>query len=391
MRLYYISPSLIPSRTANSIHVVRMCEALSSLGNKVTLFTCREGGGAGNLRETIENYYGTTLNNVNINSFPLLFKRAMNLQIAIKSIWRCLLDVATGNKPDLIISRNLYAAYLVTHIIKCPLIFETHQLEYGFRKRMQRSLISNPEVSTIVISEALKVLLAKHLNMTPPNVTVLHDAAPAGIRRISREEREYLRKTELEECIIKKYSFLAAYFGHLYHGRGINVIQSLAERHADIAFLVFGGNKEQILIFRKENKINNLFFLGHIDPGKVSSLMSMMDLLLMPYQRQVAIGGKKNEDTARWMSPMKMFEYMAAGVPIISSDLPVLREVLQHNNNCLMAKPDNVDDWSNCVKMLINKPSLAQEIADKAYDGYAHEYNWTERAKRMLASGNITT
>ena len=124
MRLYYISPSLIPSRTANSIHVVRMCEALSSLGNKVTLFTCREEGGTGNLRETIENYYGTTLNNVRINSFPLLFKRAMNLQIAIKSVWRCLLEVSSGNRPDLIISRNLYAAYFVTHIIKCPLIFD---------------------------------------------------------------------------------------------------------------------------------------------------------------------------------------------------------------------------------------------------------------------------
>ena len=52
--------------------------------------------------------------------------------------------------------------------------------------------------------------------------------------------------------------------------------------------------------------------------------MLAVDILIMPYQKNVAIGAK-GHDTARWMSPMKMFEYMASGNPIISSNLAALK------------------------------------------------------------------
>ena len=58
----------------------------------------------------------------------------------------------------------------------------------------------------------------------------------------------------------------------------------------------------------------------------------------MPYQAKVSIG-VKGHDTGRWMSPMKMFEYMAAGVPVISSDLAVLREILINEKNALLVSP----------------------------------------------------
>ena len=81
--------------------------------------------------------------------------------------------------------------------------------------------------------------------------------------------------------------------------------------------------------------------------------MSRCDVLLMPYQRKVSIGDH-SADTSRWMSPMKMFEYMAAKKPFISSDLDVLREVLTDEVNALLVDPENVKAWDKALKRLIS-------------------------------------
>ena len=109
----------------------------------------------------------------------------------------------------------------------------------------------------------------------------------------------------------------------------------------------------------------------------------MMDVLLMPYQKNVSIG-QRDGDTGRWMSPMKMFEYMASGVPIIASKLPILEEVLLDRYNCLMAVPDDPVDWSNCLNCLLNKPDFAESIGNQAHKDYKAFYTWNRRAQEML-------
>ena len=71
----------------------------------------------------------------------------------------------------------------------------------------------------------------------------------------------------------------------------------------------------------------------------------------MPYQRNVSIG-IKGSNTADWMSPLKLFEYMSSGVPIISSDLPVLREILEDRRNALLVPPKNFDSWDEALKII---------------------------------------
>jgi hypothetical protein len=60
----------------------------------------------------------------------------------------------------------------------------------------------------------------------------------------------------------------------------------------------------------------------------------MMDALLMPYQKHVSID-LSSVDASKWISPMKMFEYLSSGALIISSNIPVLLEVLIDNDTCL--------------------------------------------------------
>jgi glycosyltransferase involved in cell wall biosynthesis len=81
---------------------------------------------------------------------------------------------------------------------------------------------------------------------------------------------------------------------------------------------------------------------------------------------------------------MKLFEYMSVGVPIISSDLPVLREVLEDRKNCLLVSSDDVEAWNETLRLLVSSPEIATTISDKAYEQYLERYTWVGRAQRMV-------
>ena len=111
--------------------------------------------------------------------------------------------------------------------------------------------------------------------------------------------------------------------------------------------------------------------------------MSMMDILLMPYQSSVSIG-IKGIDTSKWMSPIKMFEYMSFGVPIISSDLNVLREVLINRDNAILVKADDIGAWSKALKDIVDDPSFSKKLGNNAYDLCKSKYTWRIRANSMI-------
>jgi glycosyltransferase involved in cell wall biosynthesis len=116
-------------------------------------------------------------------------------------------------------------------------------------------------------------------------------------------------------------------------------------------------------------------------------LMSGMDVLLMPYQEQVSIG-VRHHDTARWMSPMKMFEYLATGVPVVSSDLPALKEVLRDGENCILVPPHKPDAWTAAVDRLLADPNLARFIGANAHKNYRNHYSWSQRARALVHGAN---
>jgi glycosyltransferase involved in cell wall biosynthesis len=84
------------------------------------------------------------------------------------------------------------------------------------------------------------------------------------------------------------------------------------------------------------------------------------------------------------MSPMKMFEYMASGVPMIASDLPALREVLAHEVNCLLVPPASVHAWLAAHDRLSDNPVLGRTIAAASYVQYQTYHTWSRRAACLL-------
>lgn len=378
MRLAYISPSVLPSRSANSVHVVQQCDALGKLGIDVTLFAKRFENTA-DLRADLQHAYGVELERVTLSTIHTRWSRANNITIAVHAIMR----VLVGGCFDAVLSRNLFASFLLAFVSRVPLIIEVHQIERGFRGWLQRMACCRAGVTIVVISEQLGRDLGRWIGDKKVAIRVLHDAAPVMPALPSDAERASWRR-ELLADPADQDKFVCGYVGHLYPGRGIEIIEALARECPDMLFLVIGGNDSDVAKRRRQYAQPNLRFLGHVPHPVARRIMSSVDLLLMPYQEKVSIG-LAGHDTGRWMSPMKMFEYMSSGTPFVASDLAVLREVLRDGDNAVLAAPQSVAAWHHSILALRDNPVLRKDLARRAYDDYQSNYTWSRRAERILA------
>jgi hypothetical protein len=380
MNIHYISPSTLPSRTANSVHVMMQCDGLRRAGAAVTLYARRAMPDAGDLPHALRQAYGINPALMELRTCHADSERGSTLRIALmalRALW-------AQRRNAVVLSRNLYASYAWAVLAGRPMLFETHQLELGPRRSMQRRIMTRPGVTTVVISQRLVECLQEHHGVAPRRPLVLHDAAPDGIVPCEPgHRRAALAAMGVEDA--DGWASVCGYFGQLYAGRGIEIIEGMARARPRVLFLVYGGNDTDIQARRRASPPPNLRFMGHVPHPVARAAMVAVDVLLMPYQRVVSIGVAAH-DTARWMSPMKMFEYMAAGVPLISSDLPVLREVLRDGTNSLLAPPDDVSAWVAALDRLAADPALASSIGACAHAEYRRHHTWTRRGEALLAA-----
>ena len=132
--IYYISPSTIPSRSANSIHVINMCEAITKLGNKVLLFVNSKDPDSNSVHQQISTFYGANISKISVNIFRSKKIKGLEFGIAINSFIRFFIDWIKGRPPEIIISRKLYAALFLSLRFRKIIIYENHTRVYGFRQ-----------------------------------------------------------------------------------------------------------------------------------------------------------------------------------------------------------------------------------------------------------------
>ena len=80
-----------------------------------------------------------------------------------------------------------------------------------------------------------------------------------------------------------------------------------------------------------------------------------------------------------------MFEYMAHGKAIIASDLPVLREILVHERNALLARPDDIDAWLLSLKRLDDDRALRVTLGENAKRDFLDRHTWQKRSAFTIA------
>lgn len=381
MRISYLSNSNMPSLAANSVHVAAMCDALVKAGNDVILEALP--GNVANNKLSVHKYYAINQNiKININQESEFWLAGLLLKLKSKLNFikvGPIPNILYGKyaicqklkllKPDLIIARNQNWLYGCLRL-EIPIIFESHHPARNFIDKYIQTRIfkSRNFKKLIVISEKLKqIYLQDFKSLSDTQILVLHDAA-----RISSFSLKYTATKAV------------GYVGHLYKGRGIELILRIAAKMPTIKFHIVGGSEQDVANLQKNNTISdNIIFHGHINHANLIKYYDKFDIALAPYQNQVAIAGNVG-NSVEFMSPLKIFEYMCYGKAVISSDLPVLREILKHAENSILVPADIDASWVQAIEKLIQEPEYAQKIAKSGQELVKQNHTWEIRARKIV-------
>jgi glycosyltransferase involved in cell wall biosynthesis len=273
-----------------------------------------------------------------------------------------------------------------------PTIFEIHDLPQGSMGTLlfRAFLRGRGARRLVVITSALAQDLVRSFGIPaqPPFTAIAPDGVDleryADLPEPVEARRRLLQmSSELTERALPPERFTAGYTGHLYAGRGVELLLELARRLPEMTFLLAGGEPQEVARLRSQTAaegLDNVLLTGFIPNEKLPAYQAACEVLLMPYQRQVA--ASSGGDIARYLSPMKVFEYLACGRAILSSDLPVLRETL-HAENAVLLPSHDVDAWALALQRLRDLPDERLRLAQRARQDAA-QYTWEARASRIF-------
>ncbi len=364
MNIIAIAGSTIPSDTANSIQVMKACNALVQIGHNVTLIV----PGSKNATVDLKKHYGLQ------TDFPIEWVSSSSRRMFTwDSVRR-----ARALKAGIVYTWFPQSAvFALLH--KIPTVFEIHIQPTGaFGPLWHQAFAKLPGRKRLVsITRALVNVLGRefHMQLDAKDVVI----APNGV--------ELERFASLPDPVMarRQLGFREAptvmCTGHLYAGRGAELFLSVARSLPEAHFVWVGGRTDDIAAWKKRTESDNVTFTGFIPNDELPLYQAAADILLMPYGRSI-MGSSGTADSASVASPMKMFEYMAAGRAIVTSDLSVIREVL-NEQNAMFSQPDNVDDWVLAIKDLLANAQIRNRLGAQARQD-VQGYTWVARAQRIM-------
>lgn len=374
MKIKYISNSIIPSKTANSVHVMKMCQAYSE-EHEVILTSP-------NFTDMMELDIPDIYKYYNVKSS--FYVKCINVpKIKGRGLIYSLTMFFTSilERDCLILGRDIPSLSLLS-IFKKNVILEVHSpvWEGTIIQRITFNLWRKLALKKrlVVISDALKKLYVDKYQLDDDEILVSHDGADLPQLRTSNNVK--LKGTS---------NLKVGYLGHLYKGKGMEVIRDVSVLLPDVDFHVVGGYEEDIKYWKNSIKSDNVFFYGHVSQNEVSNYISEFSVCLLPNQKEILpfqSGNIKVSNISSFTSPLKMFEYMAHKKAIVSSNIPVLLEVLDDKCSILVS-PDDPNEWALALNKLRNE-QVRNTLAEAAYLRFCNAYTWSERARNILTWSN---
>ncbi len=389
MRLVVLANARIPSEKAHPLQIMQMAEAFAAQSLETFVLYARRANTEAmqRIRDPFE-YFGVEprfalvglpcldfVKRVTID-WPVLNIAPLRLIAHLLQLWTFTLSamvVIRRLRPDVIYSRDLFPLTLTTFNRRrqARTCFEAHTLpRSSLSQRLHLWAVRRID-RIVVISATLRHWYLVR-GLAADRVLVAHDAAPSAA--FDSESREGARRA----LDIPAEAQLVCYAGHLYRWKGVDTLVGAATHVPDgVRVVIVGGVPPDIGRIREAAQDrDNVVVTGHLSPADARRYVAAADVAVIPFSGSTAIA---REHT----SPLKMFEYMAASVPIVASDLPSLREVLRHEHNALLVPADDESALAAAIVRLLRDHDLAARLARTARDEVT-DRTWKRRAARIV-------
>lgn len=375
MKISYLSLSNIPSRTANSIHVIKMCNAFVLEGAKVHLFcTSDHIPRDKKLKSILKEFYGK------IESFTISFSKTPKSKFSL--LWYSLSSAIRSRFlfVDMVYGRDVFGCMFAI-FLGLPVMIELHSPIFENKpllKLLFKKVLKFPNFKKlIVINSYLKEYCINTYHINSKYIEVLHDGADMPSKNSKVSIKSFYNFDTSKTKI--------GYVGHLYEGRGVETLIELSNYCPWAEFHFVGGNETDVIRWktRVPKKLKSrCIFHGFVNPSMCEEFRKNFDILVSPYQSKVFSGGKI--DTSNWMSPLKIFEYMSSKRPIVASNLPAIRDILVNGKTAILCEPRNLKEWIAAFRELRKNNILYNDLVNNAFKTFSKKYTWRIRAKNLI-------
>jgi len=369
-KIIYISNVRMPTEKAHGIQMIKMSEAFSALGRELIFVVPRR---RNRIKEDPFSYYGVkkifrivevpVIDLINI--LPWIGYWLETISFIFVVFFKFLF---ASRKNTIIYTREYFVAFLL-NLIGFFTVYEAHRILlkkrlFFFLVRRVPFIITNSDgTAEEFIKNGFKRVLA-----CPNGV----DLAEFDFNTPKGELRKFL-----DLPIDKK---IVMYTGNLYDWKGTDTLIKSAEKLSgeNIMFVFIGGTDEDIKIKRAEIKklgVKNVVFLGHKNRKEIPRYLKSADCLILP-------NSPISEESIKYTSPVKLAEYMASGIPIISSNLPSLRAILSEKS-AFFVPPDDFEALKEAILEILADEALSSGIAENALSE-VKKYTWQKRAEKIL-------
>ncbi|MYD08737.1 MAG: glycosyltransferase family 4 protein [Chloroflexi bacterium] len=389
-KFLYISLMRLPTEKAHGLQIMQNCEAFAAAGCDVTLWVARRWN-TRELRKVKDpfTYYGVEPNFAIrhircIDLFPLFPPESSGARLAFYllqfSYALASLVLLLFSRADIYYSRDeLMLALLARLKPGRSLVYEAHQFAPGRLGGALQRYVASRVGSVVAITGLLRQDLITQRGADSARAIVAHD----GIRR-GRFVHLPTRAEARRALGWHADAFIVGYVGRLHTlgmDKGVgSLVDALAMLEGAQLALV-GGPDELALQLRQRWLAHSLpadrfHVVGQAPPADVPLYLRAFDVCAMPFPA--------NSHFARYASPLKLFEYMAAGRAIVASDLPAWSDVVAHEETALLLPPDDVAAWADAIKRLQGDVDLRRRLGEAARESALAHYTWRARAERIL-------
>ena len=399
MKLYYLNNCRLPTEKANGHQIMNMCAAFSKIGVNTCLVYPFRLQGDQSLQVSPFAYYNVD------ESFALemitrfdwlryatnLNRRLHRTGARIQMLYFAFAVLAYTqphweNPANVFYSRDRFcilALLLFRNFIKGKIAFEAHAFPERRRNIVVKML---KRLDKLICTTAQMKKMFIESGMDERAVIVEHDAVDLQKFNISESSTECRKMLGLP--VNRKI------IGYVGRFQTMGMEKGIPELISSMKYLVDGAPENPPLLLcvggpltgvsgyweiAREKGVSrqHLKFVDRIPSNEVPFWIKACDVMTMifPWNRHMAY----------YASPMKLFEYMAVGTPIVASNLPSTKEILRHDVNALLVEPHNIEAIALCIQEILYNGDRARCLARQAWED-VQSHTWHARARRIMSS-----
>ncbi len=375
MRLAYLDPHAVPDEIPEALQILYTVDALGRNGIEVELITPPA-------RRDARSILGRNLSD-RVHAHPVRTGRGFLWVRSNRPFYHAATAILRGMDADAVLVRNLkMAEYLLREVPNLPLFFETHELfvqsyreehpQPGWRERRKLAELARREGfvyrharGLIALTPLLIEDIRKEYGVDTPAVV-----APDGVDLEQAKPPATTVRTEIPVLL---------YLGSLHPWKGVDkIIRSMPHVKNPAVLHIVGGTPRRIEELKSLagdiGAGERVIFEGPVDPGRRFEWIHRADICLLPLT--------ETSIASRYTSPLKLFEYMAAGKAIIVSDLPSMRLLLENGRDAFMTETGDPASFAAAIDRLLSDSALRGKLAVNA-GLRAKSFSWSARAQQV--------